>query len=593
MRKIYLMVVSVVLSSSVFAQDLSLTTKQKSQGENAQKVGPQVKKSSKTNNSNKSLSLWTDDFSDVTKWTIASEQGPGVWTIGTSGPAGQFAIPAIASTSFGNGFALFDSDLDCSTNQIANITTTSSINLTGSPSVQLRFEQYYRRFTDSTFVFVSNDSINWTKFSVNTSLVNNEFSANNQLINPDVQEINISSVAGNQATVWIRFQFYSPNTLGALAGCAYAWMIDDVSIEVPPQIEAGLSDIDFPSSGCNLSNNATIKAFITNNGVDTITGFNANYLINNNAPVIEPINVNILPGATLEYSFVQKADFSGLGTYQLSVYISDLIGDSKVSNDSLFVQITNNIPIDVTPFYSQGFEPQEDLQGWTVADLNADGVTWDLINTFPRSGGNCLRKAGSATADNDWVFTNCINLQSGKNYNMVFYTKVFDLIAICDLKVAIGTENNEAAMGNVLYTRPAATDTSYLQVIVPITVPTTGVYYIGFNAFSAAGTSSIRIDDFSLTDGPLGTDSKKLDAEVVVYPNPSSGSANVSIRHSKSADYTITVTDVLGRTVKTMQANNIVSSDLNLDLTTVSNGVYTVKVESGSGVNTQKLIINR
>ncbi len=461
MRKIYLVVVSVILSTSVFAQDVVLTKKQKSQGEFTQKVGPQVTKSTKVNSSNKGMALWSDDFSDATKWTIASEQGAGVWTIGTSGPAGGFAIPAITSTSFGNGFALFDSDLDCSGNQVANITTSSSINLTTAPAVQLRFEQYYRRFNDSTFVFVSTDSITWTKFNVNQSLVNNDFSANDGTINPDVQEVNISSVAAGQATVWIRFQFFSPSSLGAQAGCAYAWMIDDVSLDVPPQIEAGLSDIDFPSSGCSLPSSATIKAFITNNGVDTITGFNANYLINNNAPVIEPINVNILPGATLEFSFAQKADFSAVGNYQLSVYISDLIGDSKGSNDSLFTIISNNIPIDVTPFYSQGFEPQEDLQGWTVADLNADGVTWDLINTFPRSGGNCLRKAGSATPDNDWVFTNCINLQSGKSYNMAFYTKVFDLVAICDLKVAIGTENNEAAMGNVLYTRPAATDTSY------------------------------------------------------------------------------------------------------------------------------------
>ncbi len=96
-----------------------------------------------------------------------------------------------------------------------------------------------------------------------------------------------------------------------------------------------------------------------------------------------------------------------------------------------------------------------------------------------------------------------------------------------------------------------------------------------------------------MTDGPLGTNNNKLDAEVVIYPNPSSGDANVSIRNNKSADYTITVMDVLGRTVKTVQANNIISSDLNIDLNTVSNGVYTVKVESGSGVNTQKLIINR
>src|SRR5665213_1349891 len=70
------------------------------------------------------------------------------------------------------------------------------------------------------------DNINWTKYPVNINLDDYDFSKSN----PDTVIVNISGTAGNQATVWIRFQFYSPSTLSVGAGCAYSWMIDDVSI---------------------------------------------------------------------------------------------------------------------------------------------------------------------------------------------------------------------------------------------------------------------------------------------------------------------------------------------------------------------------
>jgi hypothetical protein len=593
MKKIYLLILSLGIGLSGFAQDQAANQKSKYVKSSARPIGTTVKKSTATNAA-KGQVLWSDDFSADSNWTRNSPVGDSLWKIGTTGPSGGFAILPINSTTAFNNFAIFDSDLYCTFDQIANITTAKPINLSTAPGALLRFEQYYRRYWDSTFVFVSIDRVNWVKFSVNKNLINNEFSAGSDLINPDVVEVNISSVAALQDSVWIRFQFYSPNSLNTtLAGCGYAWMIDDVSISIPPAVDAQLVDAGVPNSGCSLGAAEVITATIVNNGTDTLSGFNVQYAIDNNPPVIEAFAGLILPGQSAIHTFAQTANFSAAADYFVSIYISDLTGDANVGNDSLFAIISNVLPIDVTPFYSQGFEPQEDLQGWTLADVNGDGVSWDLINTFQRSGGFCLRKPGSAANDDDWVFTNCINLSSGKTYNMVFYTKVFDLVAICDIKVAIGTEATPAGMGNVLYTRPAATDTSYLQVIVPITVPTTGLYHIGFNAFASTGTSSIRIDDFSITDGPLGVAGNELKADISVFPNPSAGIANVAIRNTNMENYEITLVDMMGRSVRNMTLNGVVSGDFELNLEGLANGVYTVKVQAGNDFKAEKLILNR
>ncbi len=188
--------------------------------------------------------IWTNDFSQANTWTLTtSVTGVGAnnnWVIGTAGPAGGFAIPVINSATRANGFALFDSDLLCSGNQIANLTTSTNINLTGQPGVVLEFQQQYRRFTDSTFVLVSNDGgTTWTRFEVNRALANNDFCNGN----PETVQLDISSVAGNQSQVRVRFQFFSPNSLGAQAGCAYAWMVDDVRIFAKPANDLKLTDM--------------------------------------------------------------------------------------------------------------------------------------------------------------------------------------------------------------------------------------------------------------------------------------------------------------------------------------------------------------
>jgi hypothetical protein len=183
------------------------------------------KKGISMENANKAV-IWSDDFTTPANWTIAHEAGTtGDWVIGTGVPSGSYAIPGLTSTSGGN-FALFDSDLICSGNQVANLTTASSINLTGHSQVMVTFEEMYRRWYDSTFVYVSTNGTTWTKFPVNAAYVNNDMSSN-----PAVVSVNISSaIAANPATVWIRFTFYSPSAMGASAGCGYAWMIDDVQI---------------------------------------------------------------------------------------------------------------------------------------------------------------------------------------------------------------------------------------------------------------------------------------------------------------------------------------------------------------------------
>jgi Secretion system C-terminal sorting domain len=596
MKKIYLLALATVFAIGANAQDAAQTSKMKHDAsEITTPIGNVVKRSAVKKSTAKRTPVWTDDFSNPNNWVISSPNGPGSWVIGQSIPAGTFAIPAITSTTAANGFALFDSDLDCSGNQVTNLTTKFPINLDTQAGVLLRFEQYYRRFFDSTFVYVSNDSINWVKFEVNVGLVNNDFSALDVNINPDIQELNISSVAANQDSVWIRFQFFSPSSLNAQAGCGYAWMIDDVAIDVPPAVDAELSNLEFTASGCGLSATDTIAAIVKNMGTQAISGFYVNYLTFDGVSIIssssQKVNDTLASGATARIEFATTADFSAVGQYLLLGWVDSLAADANGLNDTLFAIIDNVQPIVVEPTYTQGFEATDDLTGWVVFDGDGDAATWTLSTASPRTGTSCASKAASAT-NNDWLFSNCIDMVADSSYTLSMYIRPGAVNTVQNFEVTIGSDANPAAVINT-YAVPNPSAAAYTLVKIPLTIPSSGLYNIGLHITSSASAPTFKIDDIELTTQFVGLNNAKLDAKVDVFPNPANNNVTVSIRHTEEADYTVTITDLLGRTIKTVNADNVSATDLNIDLSTEANGVYLVKVQSGNAVKSSKLVINR
>jgi len=170
--------------------------------------------------------IWQSTFNDRFEWVSGNDEGFfGVWEVGTTPPQGSAALPVIQSNSRDDGFALFDSDFQCTGSSVAHLTNVNPVDLEGQSNVILQFEQFYKRWYDSTFVYVSTDNFTWHKFAVNQNLQND-----NKTPNSDLVILDISSVAANKPMVFIRFAYYSPESLGQYAGCGYCWMIDDVKL---------------------------------------------------------------------------------------------------------------------------------------------------------------------------------------------------------------------------------------------------------------------------------------------------------------------------------------------------------------------------
>lgn len=248
MKKIYSLIV--LLTLGYFSGIAQLSVREPGKFKKKANLNlPEMQRRGTPTGTNHSASVaFYDDFSNPSTWIFT--HGPGTtidWVIGLNPPGGQFPIDEIFSETSNNGFALFDSDLFCDpAGHIGEITMAQPADLSSSSYVRLKFSQYYRRYADSTFVFVSNDNANWTKFPVNTTTDLFGYSNLSGAVNPDIVYLDISSVAANQDSVYVRFQFYSPTSLGPNAGCGFAWMIDDVYIEDIPDIDA---TVDYAYAG--------------------------------------------------------------------------------------------------------------------------------------------------------------------------------------------------------------------------------------------------------------------------------------------------------------------------------------------------------
>src|SRR5690606_10379544 len=91
------------------------------------------------------------------------------------------------------------------------------------PTVRLTFENFYRNFYDSCWVWVGTDPAFGTgTYEIFPVLINKNTPVNSSTANPSIVKINITSVAANQPAVYVRF-VYTGN-----AGGSYSWMIDNV-----------------------------------------------------------------------------------------------------------------------------------------------------------------------------------------------------------------------------------------------------------------------------------------------------------------------------------------------------------------------------
>lgn len=599
MKKIYTLSLACLLAGAGFAQ------KQLSQGARIEK-GVSAKWSNKyahlnLPNHNKQTAqektltaFWTNNFNTPGEWAASNTSTPpGNWVVGTNPPVGFYSAGygIITSTSGGN-FAMFDSDglgTDPANVQNAVLTYNGSVNCSGRSTVIFRCESFYKKWTDSVFVEVSNNNSTWTRF------VAHDYAQDQQSANPDQVVINISAVAANQAAVYFRFRFEG--------SWDYFWQVDDVSFnEVTGNdaaLVAGNAIESLPYPLLPLSQVAptyTVYSEIFNNGATTLSG------VNWDADVTTYYGTATVNGTTTAPINALSSDVSvSSNSFSSAVLIPDttpviityeaLYSDDDATNNadtSFFVVLDSTLSINIpnSLLYRSSLDSGFYMQAFTVA--NQDTLT-SLSSIL------YFRKLGSMI---------------GQQFKMYLIDTTLSVMAItkpitvtaADTGVS-GIKEHVFMFNNGIVLAPGAYYMAFIDSVTGMnkiaSVTSTDEYAVpGFSWFKQVSDSAW----FDWSNGlgesfymfahfghDLATSTKELSNEVRVlnaYPNPASDNLFVNI--NSSAAITLELVDALGQVVyqNTVSGNNTTH---NINVSTLSSGMYFLKASNAQGTYTQKV----
>jgi hypothetical protein len=549
--------------------------------------------------------IWCDDFSDASTWEVGTLNGvTDNWVIGTAVPDGDFPIDGIASTTAANGYALFDSDLYCNTEDNAYVQMVTPVDLQGIPNVVLRFEQYYRAFQGECWVDVSIDGSTWTEFQVNTDIAVNAATPN-----PEVFELNISSVAGNQSSVWVRFRY--------TGACDYAWMVDDVCMVEQVPVDLVMLDGFLTSTGvgeeygripaAQFYENMLVGGTFVNNGSSTLTNVTATMELRNEANAVVATATttvaSLAPGATaaLEQE-IATSNFSTEGVYTatFTAACAESGQDANTANDVYLraFEVTDaKYSLDGVGIHPPGYESLNSLgsNSFTGAEDGLNVMTYyempaaqevygiEVELAFGTEVGGFVVVNILDTAD---VFAATPNLS-----NPVAESAAYDLtdadLTTGVLRIPFDNVVNLVPGGyyaNVILNSNAGA--GHIRVLDDQTVPQPGggslIFIPGDDLYTNGVASCVRMITQPLN---IGVSENNTLVGVSVFPNPSNGVVN--IRTAELEVYNVEVVNVTGKLVRTERINGTST----MDLSDLAKGVYTVRVSNANGIMTQRVTL--
>ncbi len=268
---------------------------------------------------------------------------------------------------------------------------------------------------------------------------------------------------------------------------------------------------------------------------------------------------------------------------------------------------------------------------WNVASTDLAPINTPFVNiylstnvgsTFPVTIAENVPNTGSYTFFVPFFPTNTARIMVAGANNIFFDINDRNIAITASNIFAITSPNTQgvvwpigsvqAVAWNVAFTNQAPTNVTALNVLLsadggqtfPTTiaenVPNTGVYSFTVPNFPTE-TARLRIVDgantifdvndidFSIVDFS-STRNRKAENSIVLFPNPAGNSITIN---SQAAINRVSIYDVCGREVF-QEKLNVNYSSISLNIASISNGVYFVRVFSNSGIiGEEKIIVNK
>ena len=604
MKKIYICLLG-FFTASAFTAQVQNSNFSPLEKKNSHLVG-QIKPSKLTQNTKETI-LWSNSFNTPSDWVINNTAGtPGLGWEFSSNPA---AIPVtqlspFASTTAANGFLFVNSDANNTADfdgTFINTTATTSatINLTGQPVVRLRYQHNFRWWHDTRGVSVSADNgATWTDFEMSNE---NDYSLPNQNAgNPEQTVIDISSIAGNQAQVKIRF-YYNDNDYWG-----WYWAVDDVALFVPEDNDLVMLGGYWGSTGAWGARLPYYQIPLSQLAPLDVAGIVKNYgALDQNDVVFTAALASgvwsgssapeaVLAGATDTISLTAALTPPPIvATHVINMSVSSSATDAVPADNSLLaaasVSVNNFIyardkgtATNGTYNQGMGFEAGNVFDIYAAANLSGIDA---YIATNAVAGAEVYAKLYSVdptatTTAAAFVFVDesapyiLTAADLGQKITLALSAGAAPLSAGVSYVVVLGSYGDGGATNDLVISTAGVSEAS------------TSYYYdmTDNTWYYTTSTPMVRMN----FDPSVGVNEVEDNLGLRVFPNPANEVINISLNKEVSA--TLTLLDVSGKVVRTQALNGISTS---INTASLNSGVYFVTINDGTSVSTQKVVIKK
>ena len=374
----------------------------------------------------------------------------------------------------------------------------------------------------------------------------------------------IVDIASTVSEEWIEMAFNIPAgtkylAINYYADWAYQLLIDSLTIE---GLTVPIVTLDGPEE-IGTGNPATFTATST---------------------LAESFSWTIDGGVVNESSNMLTHTFTTPGEHTVSVTGTNAIGTSQPATLTINVLNCDGITLPYVPDFSEG------LRCWTSRCDRTEDMGWyasvDIFESDP------IGQVLSFSAENyfgmfifdvdvdNWLISPVIAMPENHSYDIVWkvmpYTTEFpnDHYAV----YVINANNEETQLFEETLD---STMSNFQQRSVTIPSSVTGNFRIAFRHFDSEGGYVIILDDIQITTtGTIGI-YEANSTNAVIYPNPADNKVFVE----GEGIVNVQIFDINGR--------NVLTSDRpgQLDISSLSSGIYMVRIISNNGITTHKLTV--
>ena len=604
MKKIYICLLG-FFTASAFTAQVQNSNFSPLERKNSHLVG-QIKPSKLTQNTKETI-LWSNSFNTPSDWVINNTAGtPGLGWEFSSNPA---AIPVtqlspFASTTAANGFLFVNSDANNTADfdgTFINTTATTSatINLTGQPVVRLRYQHNFRWWHDTRGVSVSADNgATWTDFEMSNEA---DYSLPNQNAgNPEQTVIDISSIAGNQAQVKIRFYYNDHDWWG------WYWAVDDVALFVPEDNDLVMLGGYWGSTGAWGARLPYYQIPLSQLAPLDVAGIVKNYgaLDQNDVVFTAALASGVWSGSSAPEAVLTGAtdtiSLTGaltpppiVATHVINMSVSSSATDAVPADNSILaaasVSVNNFIyardkgtATNGTYNQGMGFEAGNVFDIYAPANLSG-------IDTYIDAGAVVGAEVYAKLYSVDPTATTTAAAFVFVDESAPYILTPADLDQKITLALSAGAAPLSAGVSYVVvlgsYGDGGATNDLVISTAGVSEASTSYYYDMTDNTwYYTTSTPMVRMN----FDPSVGVNEVEDNLGLRVFPNPANEVINISLNKEVAA--TLTLLDVSGKVVK-IQALNGISTSINT--ASLNSGVYFVTINDGTSVSTQKVVIKK